>query len=89
MRYCAVDTETETPVHFRNNVDLPPNVKFMFLPRIRCLDCPGKLYMAGPGMTVGSFEIHLKNRQHRKNVDGRAGYITESAPAAGMSANSM
>jgi len=45
----------------------------MYLPRIRCHDCPGKLYTPGPEMTVGNFEVHLKNRQHRERVDGRVG----------------
>ncbi|KAI9047895.1 hypothetical protein LZ554_007697 [Drepanopeziza brunnea f. sp. 'monogermtubi'] len=39
--------------------------KYMFLPRIRCNDCPGKLYTPGPERTVGNFEVHLRNRQHR------------------------
>ncbi|KAG4304076.1 hypothetical protein PORY_002440 [Pneumocystis oryctolagi] len=33
--------------------------------RIRCNDCPGKLYIPGPALTVENFEIHLKNRNHR------------------------
>lgn len=36
--------------------------------RVRCLDCPGKLYTPGPGETLTNFEIHLKNRSHRANV---------------------
>lgn len=39
--------------------------------RIRCLDCPGKLYNPGPGETLTNFEIHLKNRAHRANVATR------------------
>ncbi|KAI9206641.1 uncharacterized protein BJ171DRAFT_421824 [Polychytrium aggregatum] len=39
--------------------------------RVRCLDCPGKLYSPGPGETLANFEIHLKNRHHRLNVKAR------------------
>ncbi|GAA5978484.1 hypothetical protein JCM11641_007960 [Rhodosporidiobolus odoratus] len=39
--------------------------------RIRCLDCPGKLYNLGPGETLDGFLVHFKNRQHRLNVDTR------------------
>ncbi|KAI8816247.1 uncharacterized protein EV422DRAFT_480761, partial [Fimicolochytrium jonesii] len=39
--------------------------------RLKCLDCPGKLYQAGPDETLSNFEVHLKNRQHRANVAGR------------------
>ncbi len=75
MRYSAVDPVTETPC------PAPPpgaevnaegkRVKYMWLPRIRCQDCPGKLYTPGPEMTCENFEVHLKNRNHREKVDGR------------------
>ncbi|BGP12836.1 SWI/SNF chromatin-remodeling complex subunit [Rhodosporidiobolus nylandii] len=39
--------------------------------RIRCLDCPGKLYNLGPGETLDGFLVHFKNRVHRTNVDTR------------------
>ncbi|KAJ7594039.1 hypothetical protein C8J56DRAFT_777796 [Mycena floridula] len=39
--------------------------------RIRCVDCPGKLYKPGPVETLSNFEVHLKNRQHRQRVDDR------------------
>jgi len=52
---------------------LPANHKAYFLPRIRCLDCPGRLYNAGPEHTVSNFELHLKNRGHMKNVADRTG----------------
>lgn len=52
---------------------LPPNHKTTYLPRIRCQDCPGKLYNAGPGQSVTNFELHLKNRQHMSNVSTRIG----------------
>ncbi|KAJ3993385.1 hypothetical protein F5050DRAFT_723799 [Lentinula boryana] len=41
--------------------------------RIKCVDCPGKLYKPGPGETLANFEVHLKNRQHRQRVDDRIG----------------
>jgi len=39
--------------------------------RIRCRDCPGKLYTPGPGETLLNYEVHLKNRQHRQRVNDR------------------
>ncbi|CEH11834.1 SWI-SNF chromatin remodeling complex, Snf5 subunit [Ceraceosorus bombacis] len=39
--------------------------------RVRCNDCPGKLYTAGPDQTLQNFSIHLRNRQHRNNVASR------------------
>ncbi|KAH8986946.1 hypothetical protein EDB86DRAFT_3211773 [Lactarius hatsudake] len=39
--------------------------------RVRCLDCPGKLYIPGDGMS--NFEVHLKNRNHRARVSERVG----------------
>ena len=41
--------------------------------RIRCADCPGKLYKLGPGDSLSNFEIHLKNRSHRAAVAARLG----------------
>ncbi|KAH8724483.1 hypothetical protein GQ44DRAFT_727838 [Phaeosphaeriaceae sp. PMI808] len=52
---------------------LPPNHKAYYVPRIRCIDCPGKVYNAGPGHTVSNFELHLKNRGHMTNVAKRTG----------------
>jgi SWI/SNF-related matrix-associated actin-dependent regulator of chromatin subfamily B member 1 len=49
----------------------PEGVGVMYLPRIRCNDCPGKLYTALPGKVVDDFEVHLRNRKHRDNVDER------------------
>ncbi|KAH8112333.1 hypothetical protein DFH11DRAFT_484764 [Phellopilus nigrolimitatus] len=39
--------------------------------RVKCLDCPGKLYTPGPGETLTNYEVHLKNRQHRAKVHTR------------------
>lgn len=39
--------------------------------RIKCLDCPGKLYNPGPGDTLANYEVHLRNRQHRSRVNNR------------------
>ncbi|KAF8851739.1 SNF5-domain-containing protein, partial [Acephala macrosclerotiorum] len=72
MRYSAINTATELPTaQPPAGQPIPDNIKFMYLPRIRCQDCPGKLYTPGPEMTVGNFEVHLKNRQHRERVDSR------------------
>lgn len=72
MRYSAVDVYTELPTPAPSaGAPIPASIKYMYLPRIRCHDCPGKLYTPGPGTTVENFEVHLKNRQHRERVDAR------------------
>ncbi|KAJ5770247.1 uncharacterized protein N7511_002298 [Penicillium nucicola] len=71
MRYSAVDTETLAPVANPNSLSDGQKVKYQYLPRIRCHDCPGKLYTPGPGMTVDNFEVHLRNRQHKERVEER------------------
>ncbi|KAG8679550.1 SWI/SNF chromatin-remodeling complex subunit [Ceratobasidium sp. 394] len=49
------------------NAEEPPTPEF----RLKCLDCPGKLYTPGPEQTLTNFEVHLKNRTHRSNVNRR------------------
>lgn len=76
MRYSAIDTRTQQQTRIDS---LPPgstppaHIKFQWLPRIRCNDCPGKLYTAGPNLTVENFEVHLRNRQHLEAVRRRTG----------------
>ncbi|KAL9617441.1 MAG: hypothetical protein Q9160_007753 [Pyrenula sp. 1 TL-2023] len=78
MRYTPVDTSTDPPT------PIPPNseaaatsagkkLEYKYFPRIRCHDCPGKLYTPGPGTGVENFEVHLKNRNHREKVERRQG----------------
>lgn len=72
MRYSAVDNNTGMPVPLpQPGQAVPPNVRFYFLPRIRCLDCPGKLYTPGPDMSASNFEVHLKNKLHKEKVEVR------------------
>ncbi|KAI9801104.1 MAG: SWI/SNF chromatin-remodeling complex subunit [Piccolia ochrophora] len=74
MRYAPVDTMTGLSVPSTAlNQASPPNVNHTWIPRIRCIDCPGKLYTPGPGTTVEGFEVHLKNRNHREKVESRVG----------------
>lgn len=66
-------------------------MKFLYLPRIRCLDCQGKAYTAGPDRSTANFEIHLKNRLHRERVDARVGKPTSpdllGAPSQGTASS--
>lgn len=71
MRYTAVSRATDLPVHNRPHEQAPEDVKYMYYPRIKCLDCPGKLYTPGPDTGVTNFEVHLKNKAHRERVDAR------------------
>jgi SWI/SNF-related matrix-associated actin-dependent regulator of chromatin subfamily B protein 1 len=81
MRYSAVSTTTELPVTVPPGA-VPEGVKWMFLPRIRCHDCPGKLYTPGPDTTVGNFEVHLKNKGHREKVNARVANTTGATATA-------
>ncbi|KAI2630681.1 SNF5-domain-containing protein [Hypoxylon sp. NC1633] len=72
MRYSAVDTNTGVPAAVpQSGQAIPPHIRYYFLPRIRCLDCPGKLYTPGPDMSASNFEVHLKNKQHKEKVEVR------------------
>ena len=74
MRYTPVSRDTDLPVpngSLKPNEPPPDSVKMMFYPRIKCLDCPGKLYTPGPEAGVTNFEVHLKNKVHRERVDER------------------
>ncbi|TQN73092.1 SWI/SNF chromatin-remodeling complex subunit snf5 [Colletotrichum shisoi] len=84
MKYSAINPDTEMPISVPAGSQPPEGAKWMFLPRIRCLDCPGKLYTPGPEMTAGNFEVHLRNKQHRQKVDAREGKDT-SQSATGTS----
>ncbi|KAF2878107.1 hypothetical protein BDV95DRAFT_480117 [Massariosphaeria phaeospora] len=76
MRYMVLDQATQQSIKLdtlQASATLPAGYKAQYLPRIRCNDCPGKLYTAGPEHTLENFEIHLKNRGHRTNVEKRTG----------------
>ncbi|KAL4761071.1 SWI/SNF chromatin-remodeling complex subunit SNF5 [Aspergillus foveolatus] len=81
MRYTAVDTETMQPVT-HSQVQANQKLKFLYLPRIRCHDCPGKLYTPGPATTVDNFEVHLRNRQHKERVEERLAKAAAASNAA-------
>lgn len=80
MRHSVVHAETEIiitpPPQIAPGQAPPAHVKYMFLPRIRCKDCPGKLYTPGPGESADNFSVHLKNKQHREKVNKRVGKDT-------------
>ncbi|CAI4219210.1 unnamed protein product [Parascedosporium putredinis] len=77
MKYSPVDPQTELPVQQQPGQPLPADTKYMFLPRVRCKDCPGKLYTPGADMTASNFEIHLKHNKHREKVNKREGKETK------------
>lgn len=65
MKHTAIDTKTQSMVPANEeNKHLPHK----FVPRVRCLDCIGRVYMAGPGPTAENFESHLKNKKHQETV---------------------
>jgi len=73
MRPYAVDTHTKQTVktNIEGGAAPPAGIKLQYLPRIRCNDCPGKLYTASLGKVVEDFEVHLRNRYHRNSVQSR------------------
>lgn len=71
MRYAAVSTTTDLPINLSSTKFAPLDTKFMYNPYIKCLDCPGKLYMSRPDLGVTDFEVHAKNRLHREKVERR------------------
>jgi len=71
VRQVAVDSQTGQNIPPANTSQYPPErLKMEMQPRIRCLDCPGKLYTPGSEMCE-NFEVHLKNRGHREKVEER------------------
>ncbi|KAK6501487.1 SWI/SNF chromatin-remodeling complex subunit [Arthrobotrys musiformis] len=70
MRQVVIDTTTGLSVPHTTPM-IPGRHITDYTPRIRCVDCPGKLYTPGPNETVENFEIHLRNRLHRERVDAR------------------
>ena len=68
MRYTLVSTLTDTPISVNSDEPKPSNPQYYYYPRIKCKDCPGKLYTPGPLAGADNFEVHLKNRQHRDKV---------------------
>ena len=62
MKHTAIDPTTNSIVPATpENSSLPHK----YVPRVRCGDCPGKIYVP-----VG-FESHLKNKRHREGVEAR------------------
>jgi SWI/SNF-related matrix-associated actin-dependent regulator of chromatin subfamily B member 1 len=81
MRYSVVDQNTKQNIKLdtvSTASPLPSGYKAQYVPRIRCVDCPGKLYNAGPGRSVDNFQMHLNNRGHRANVEKRTGRSSNS-----------
>ncbi|KIX03778.1 uncharacterized protein Z518_07331 [Rhinocladiella mackenziei CBS 650.93] len=66
MKHTAIDPKTQKLV--------PPNetnqsFPHKYIPRIRCHDCPGRIYLPDPD----NFDNHLRNTKHRANVNERLG----------------
>ncbi|KAF5350482.1 hypothetical protein D9756_008684 [Leucocoprinus leucothites] len=82
---CSCEMSTQIPSWLKDAMcnlrDGYPDDKFEIVPRkktsgppgwrMKCSDCPGKLYHTGPGESLSNFKIHLRNRQHRRRVKER------------------
>ncbi|KAJ9614116.1 SWI/SNF chromatin-remodeling complex subunit [Cladophialophora chaetospira] len=75
MKHMAIDPATGKLV---TPSEATRTYSHKYVPRIRCSDCLGKVYLPGEGLTASNFESHLKNRVHRANVDART---TKKEPA--------
>ena len=84
MRYTAVDPQTNLPIPNAASTHPGQKLTYKYFPRIRCHDCPGKLYTPGPALTVDNFEVHLKNRQHKERVEER--HARQAREAGGLGA---
>ena len=71
MRYTGVSTKSGLPISVRPFEPVPPDTKHTYYPRIKCLDCPEKLYIPGPDLSAKSFEVHLGDELHRQKVEKR------------------
>ncbi|KAF2233021.1 SNF5-domain-containing protein [Viridothelium virens] len=71
MRYSPISTATNEPIKQEQlqAEQEAGRVKWQYVPKIKCNDCPGRLY----NFPVENFEVHLKNRQHLNNVARRTG----------------
>lgn len=81
MRYFPVNPQTNQPMVVPQGQSLPADTTYTFVPRVKCRDCPGKLYTPGADGTASNFEIHLKNKMHREKVNARCGVDTRPAHA--------
>ncbi|KAK2836918.1 hypothetical protein FQN49_006593, partial [Arthroderma sp. PD_2] len=86
MRYTAVDPATNLPIPNAAQSHPGQKLPYKYFPRIRCNDCPGKLYTPGPAMTVENFEVHLKNRNHKEAVAARVARESRGTSSSGNSA---
>ncbi|MCJ1464842.1 SWI/SNF chromatin-remodeling complex subunit [Pseudocyphellaria aurata] len=87
MRYIAVNTTSDLPISVRRDAPLPPdNVKHMYRPYIKC-DCRRKLYTLGPELGLADFEVHLKFRIHREQVERTIAAADVSATTSGSGLN--
>jgi len=87
MKYAAVERVTNQMLSIKqiptDGEEPPANMRFQWLPRLKCHDCPGKLYTPGPGTTVENFEIHLRNRLHKERREARVGKEKEEDKSKG------
>ena len=83
MHPCLVDINTGAmrTDNLEAGQSAPPGFRLQLLPRIKCHDCPGKVYDAKPGTVVDDFKAHMKNRLHRQGVELRS--WTKPATASG------
>ncbi|KAG4437128.1 hypothetical protein IFR05_007390 [Cadophora sp. M221] len=77
MRHYPVSTVTNMPCSEpAAGQPVPADVKYMWIPRIQCEDCPAKLYIPGSSRSVTNFVFHLKNQMHTSNVEKRLRYTS-------------
>lgn len=77
MAFTPVNTEDLVLVPGTGNLQAGQNIKYQYLPKIPCHDCPEKLYEP----RVDNFKLHLYTRQHKKRVEERITKAGSTTPA--------
>ncbi|KAJ6007433.1 ankyrin repeat-containing protein [Penicillium herquei] len=78
MRPSLAEFENLTAASVAN--PMTPGRKYLLTAQIQCHDCPGTLYSPGPGMTMGNFKAHLRQKHHREIVRARIPNVGSLAP---------
>ena len=73
MQPYEIDIQSELPTSntLEDGATAGRGFKIQLLPRVRCLDCPNKLYVARPGSVIDDLSIHMRNRLHKQSVNLR------------------
>lgn len=84
MTFTPVNTEDLVSIPGTGNFQAGQNIKYHYLPKVRCHDCPEKLYEP----RVDNFKGHLHTRQHKERVKERITKVGSTVSAIAGSPHS-